>query len=80
MINGTCVIDLFESSVILYGSQALHLSITATSKFESSVILYGSQACRASAVWLSSFESSVILYGSQAEDKSVYNEARLRVV
>ncbi len=34
----------FESSVILYGSQAYHPSTYRSFRFESSVILYGSQA------------------------------------
>ena len=36
--------DLFESSVILYGSQASDLEKYLSKLFESSVILYGSQA------------------------------------
>ena len=34
----------FESSVILYGSQATPYEATQMQRFESSVILYGSQA------------------------------------
>ena len=34
----------FESSVILYGSQAVKPTINDKERFESSVILYGSQA------------------------------------
>ena len=57
---------LFESSVILYGSQAMADMSLYVKLFESSVILYGSQAwwCHIQWIWL--FESSVILYGSQA--------------
>ena len=36
-------IDLFESSVILYGSQTFAVLGTDHGLFESSVILYGSQ-------------------------------------
>ena len=56
----------FESSVILYGSQAQSHVPRLVCLFESSVILYGSQAFPDADLSVLSFESSVILYGSQA--------------
>ena len=63
--------SLFESSVILYGSQAIRHRSPWYVLFESSVILYGSQAKRVRVEDVLVFESSVILYGSQAYEQQL---------
>ena len=56
---------MFESSVILYGSQTRPPMHRTMLMFESSVILYGSQTIMDNGHTCYVFESNVILYGSQ---------------
>ena len=57
--------QVFESSVISYGSKTIKYSCQLLTQFESSVISYGSKTdMRLIAVMLL-FESSVISYGSK---------------
>ena len=57
--------QMFESSVISYGSQTYTGDSNDQSGFESSVISYGSQTRNLAAPRRAVFESSVISYGSQ---------------
>ena len=57
--------QLFESSVISYGSQTDSSRGWCSFRFESSVISYGSQTISENSLFIVRFESSVISYGSQ---------------
>ena len=56
---------LFESRVILDGSQTSILAVIGFLSFESRVILDGSQTCSRHCTYPQLFESRVILDGSQ---------------
>ena len=63
--------EVFESSVISYGSESPKWRFLLWIMFESSVISYGSESKQLiSGIWCT-FESSVISYGSESKKGGV---------
>ena len=71
---------MFESRVVLDGSQTIIIVSVAAAVFESRVVLDGSQTGGHGSTHVDLFESRVVLDGSQTEPPPETGEEGLRVV